>query len=193
MGEPNLLNDVISGIVSGIASGILLALVLFASNAARNRLLERKLRRGFARCGVGIGDGFMTLIVENHLPIAVRVRSVFLVGAKGQGGMELKYMRPVSHAALFNALGQASSPKRIPVDAHFSGEPDGESGIALAGFSGGLWGVASKEVLREAWSIEEAWMVLEYPTLLGGSAFIRVHLDPPTLGLVRGAIADVRS
>jgi hypothetical protein len=188
-----VLNDLISGTVSGVVSGAFLAFVLFAANGLRNWALERRLWRGFARCGTGIGDSYLTLIIENRLPVAVRIRTVFLVGAKGQGGMELRYMRPISHAALFNALGQASSPRRIPVGAHFSAEVDGESGVALAGFSGGLWGVSYKDVLREPWSIEDAWMILEYPTLLGGSAFIRIHLDSPTLGLVRRAIADVQS
>jgi hypothetical protein len=192
IGDTNLASDLISGTVSGIVSGAFLALSLFIANRVRNWSLERKLRKGFARCGTGIGDGYMTLVVENRLPVAVRVRTVFLVGAKGQGGLELKYMRPVSNAALFNALGQSSSPKRISVESHFTTEPEGESGVTLAGFSGGLWGVSYGEVLREAWSIQDAWMILEYPTLLGGVAFIRVHLDLPTLGLVRRAIADVR-
>ena len=65
--------------------------------------------------------------------------------------------------------------------------------MELAGFSGGIWGVPYHEVRRQAWSIEDAWMILEYPTLLGGSAFIRVHLDAPTLGLVREAVESVRS
>jgi hypothetical protein len=192
IGDTKLLSDVISGTVSGIVSGAFLALSLFIANRARNWALERKLRKGFGRCGTGVGDGYLTLIVENRLPVAVRVRTAFLAGAKGQGGLELKYMRPVSNAALFNALGQASSPNRIAVSAHFAAEPEGESGITLAGFSGGLWGVSDQDVRREPWSIQDAWMILEYPTLLGGAAFIRVHLDQPTLGLVRRAIADVR-
>jgi hypothetical protein len=183
--KADLLSDVISGTVSGIVSGVLLALVLLAFNYARNRLLERKLRRGFARCGTGLGDGFMSLIVENRLSIAVRVRTVILAGVKGQGRMDLGYMRPIAQAALFNALGQDSSPNRIRVGAHFSTDTNPEAGVELAGFSGGIWGVPYHEVRRQAWSIEDAWMILEYPTLLGGSAFIRVHLDAPTLGLVR--------
>jgi hypothetical protein len=53
--------------------------------------------------------------------------------------------------------------------------------------------VPYRDVRRETWAIEDAWMILEYPTLLGGSAFIRVHVDGPTLGLIRDAVARVRS
>jgi hypothetical protein len=123
MGEADLLSDVISGTVSGIASGILLALVLLTFNYARNRLLERKLRRGFARCGTGEVDGYMQLIIENRLPIAVRVRTVKVAGRWPQS-LELRYMHPVAQAALLNVLGQPSSPERIRVDAQFSTDAD---------------------------------------------------------------------
>lgn len=187
-----MLDDVLSGTVSGIASGAFLALSLFVANAIRNRRLESKLRRGFARCGTGVGDGYLTLIVENRVPLAVRVRTIYLAGAQGQGGMQLQFMRSVSNAALFNALGHPSRPEKIDVSSHFAAEAEGESGVTLAGFSGGLWGIGYASVLRKPWSIQDGWMILEYPTLLGRTAFMRVHLDQPTLGLVRNAVVSVQ-
>ncbi len=194
--QTKLLSDVVSGAVSGIVAGTVLAVALYLANRFRNWKLERDLRRGFARSGASIGDGGFALVVENRLPITVRVRTIFLVQAKGpgigEGGLELQYLRPVAHAALFNALAQSSSPTRIDVSAHFAAKADGESGTPLAGFSGGLWGVGYKDILRQPWLIEDGWMILEYPTLLRGAAFIRIHLDQATLGLVRQAIADIR-
>jgi len=191
-----LLSDILSGVVSGIVSGGFLALTLYLANRVRNWSLERKLRRGFARCGTSIGDGRFALVVENRLPITVRIRTIFLVQARdsgiGEGGLELQYLRPVPHAALLNALAQASSPTRIDVSSHFAAKADGESGTPLAGFSGGLWGVDYKDIRRQPWMIQGGWMILEYPTLLQGAAFIRVHLDQPTLDLVQRGIADVR-
>jgi hypothetical protein len=193
MSLAELYGEIISGTVSGVVSGALLAGTLVLFNWVRNRILESKLRRGFARCGIGLGDGTFTLIIENRLPIEARIRAVVLVGKKGQGYLDLKYMRPVSQAALLNALGQDSSPERIIAGAHFSGEGGGEAGVGLAGFSGGVWGVShtNKDFSQQLWVIEDGWIVLEYPTLFGGSAFIRVHFDPPTLELIRKNIAEV--
>jgi hypothetical protein len=40
------------------------------------------------------------------------------------------------------------------------------------------YGVVSyQDILRQPWVIEDGWIVLEYPTLFGGSAFTRIHLD----------------
>jgi hypothetical protein len=102
MDRSALWDDIISGTVAGVVSGILLAVTLFLLNWARNRILESKLRKGFARCGVSLGDGVFGLIIENRLPTEVRIRAVVLVGKKGQGHLELRYMRPISQAALFN-------------------------------------------------------------------------------------------
>jgi hypothetical protein len=73
------------------------------------------------------------LISENRLPVEARIRAVVLVGKKSQGYLDLKYVRPVLQAALFNALGQESSPKRIIAGAHFPSEVGGEAGIGLTG------------------------------------------------------------
>ncbi len=184
--------DALSETVSGVLSGALLALAIFLFNWGRNKNLESKLRKGFGRCGVGIGDGTLSLIIENRLPVEVRVRAVVLVGEKGQGYLGLEYVHPISEAALLNALGQSSSPNRIFAGAHFPSEPTSEAGVSLAGFSGGLWTARRIEIQNKSWEIQNGWIALEYPTIFGGSAFLRVHLDPTTLELVRTNIKDVR-
>ena len=193
MNAAELWGQIISGTVSGVVSGVLLAGTLFMLNWTRNRILESKLRRGFGRCGVGLHDGMFSLIVENRVPIEVRIRTIVLVGRQGHWQLHLKYWRAGAQAALLNALGHEKSPERIVAGAHFTTETHDDIAVSLAGFAGGLWGVSYEELLRYSWDVETGWMVIEYPTLFGGSAFLRVQLDPATVSCVQESVARVRA
>jgi hypothetical protein len=98
-----LWGQIISGTVSGVVSGVLLAGTLFMLNWTRNRILESKLRRGFGRCGVGLHDGMFSLIVENRVPIEVRIRTIVLVGRQGHGSF-ISSTGGQEHRRLFSML-----------------------------------------------------------------------------------------
>ena len=138
------------------------------------------------------------LVVENNLPIEVRIWAVVLVGREGHWQLHLKYLRPaapgpIAHAALLNAIGHDKHPTRIVAGAHFSTEVDPRVAVSLAGFTGGLWGVEYEEFHKRQWEIEGGWMVVEYPTLFGGSAYFRLSLDPATIRGIKDMVSRIRS
>lgn len=175
---------------AGLLTAVLLAGTALGLNARRNSRLERILKDGLSRHGVGRNPEDFHVIFENKCPVSVRVRTIVIVGEHQIA--ELRYRRPVSQATLFNALGQDRSPPRISIRAHFPAKPDHDDIQVLLPYSGGLWGITIHELRQRALDVTDCWTIVEYPTIFGGSALLRIHFDESTVALVGKKVCEIR-
>jgi len=89
-------NSVVSGVVGGVASAAVWAVLLWAGNFTRNRLVERKLRKAFARIGSAYGDEGFGVTLKNETEVLVIVRDVTLLTPMQDRGIGLQFTEPTA-------------------------------------------------------------------------------------------------
>lgn len=173
-----------------LVAASLIALMAFAFNCWRNYKLETLLKVGISEHGMGYNQDDFHVIFENKTAVSIRVRAILLVD-KHVGFLELKFRRPVSQASLLNVLAQRTGPEKISIRAHFPFSSEHSDAHLLLPYTGGVWGALKTEIHSRKWDIEKCWVIVEYPTLFGGSALLKVDFSDAATNLVRKVLSEI--
>ncbi|OGB23370.1 MAG: hypothetical protein A3I66_01515 [Burkholderiales bacterium RIFCSPLOWO2_02_FULL_57_36] len=182
----------IGAFLGNLVSAAVIALVAYRFNSKRNGELEAMINDGVSSHGMGYNKVDFHIIFENKTPVPLRVRTIALMDRR-VGHLELNFRRPVSQASLFNALIHKKDVPKIPIWAHLPFSSDDSDTHVLQAYTGGIWGVQKKEILENEWDIEKCWVVVEYPTLFGGSALLKVQFSQSATELVKSMLATIKA
>jgi len=165
---------ILTNVLSGIITAVAIWFVALLWNWRRNTRLEKIISNGVNSHGIGYNEEDFHIIFENKAPVSIRVRTILLMDSN-IGFLELKYRRPVSQASLINAIVYGNDQTKIEVQAHFPTNADHEDAKLMPPYTGGVWGVEKSRLSERNWEINKCLVVVEYPTIFGGSAFMRIE------------------
>lgn len=183
---------IIINVVSGALVAGLITLAALLYNSRRNTRLEAIISAGVNAHGFGHNEQDFHIIFENKSPVSIRVRTILLMDSH-IGFLELKYRRPVSQASLINAIVHAPDTTKIMVKAHFPTDAEHEDAKLLPPYTGGVWGVEIKRLHERDWNINKCLVVVEYPTIFGGSAFLRIEFDSSNTNQIINMIEELKT
>lgn len=187
----NMSQTLLVNVISGIIVAGLIALVALLYNWQRNKRLEAKISEGVNAHGFGHDQKDFHIIFENKTPVSIRVRTILLMDSD-IGFLELKYRRPVSQASLINAIVYACDTTKIEVKAHFPTDANHIDAKLMPPFTGGVWGVEIARLYERDWKINKCLVVVEYPTIFGGSAFLRIEFDESNTNQIIKTLGELK-
>ncbi|MFC1626426.1 hypothetical protein ACFL19_01845 [Pseudomonadota bacterium] len=187
----NVCQTILTNVLSGIITAGAIWLLALLWNRQRNKRLEKIISDGVNSHGIGYNQEDFHIIFENKTPVSIRVRTILLMDSH-IGFLELKYRRPVSQASLINAIVYADDQAKIDVQAHFPTNADHEDAKLMPPYTGGVWGVEKSQLFERAWEINKCLVIVEYPTILGGSAFMRIEFNESNTNQIVKMIEDLK-
>lgn len=183
---------VAEGALANLIAASILALVAWFFSLLRNSRLERKLEEGISPNGIGTGydpisrEGSFSLQIHNYSHVSVRVHQVILLAAEGQAHIQMEYDRErgVYQTPLLNEVLQPDFSKKHLAKGFSDNEYDGIY-INMPPKTMGIWHVNPKRLGERKWFIREVFFVIEYPTIFGNSALVKLQANEDTLKSIR--------
>ena len=188
--------SIAENIVASVATAVLVWLALWSYTVIRNLKLEKKLMNAIDPNGVGIQFdpinriAEFTLQIHNYTNASIRIRGVVLMADKFH--IELTPTDKIYQTPLSNEMTRDKFP-RLYLSKGVLGDDNNKNSMLLQAKTMGVWKKDLNEMSPRDWKIGKVFIVIEYGTLFGNSALIRVEAGPSCLKLVKDNFEELNA
>jgi len=188
--SPLSLNNLVEGCIYTIISAGFIAIMVWIYSWIRNRRLESSLAKAINPNGIGVNfdpetcKGSFSLQIHNYSTSAIRVRAVVMLADKFH--VELRpavnksiYQTPMSNEAVRKKFRRQHLSKNVLLP------DDNPHAMLLPSKTMGVWEVDSDVIGSREWVINRVYMVVEYATVFGNAALVRIKFDEGSLKMIK--------
>lgn len=184
------LNNLVEGFMYTVLSAGFVALVAWLYSWIRNCRLETSLSKAVSSNGVGVGfdpstcEGSFNIQIHNYSTSTIRVRSLVMVADKFHIELQPSLERTIYQTPLSNEIVRPKFARQYLSMGSLA--PDNNPhAMLLPPKTMGVWEALPQVIGTREWVIEKIYMVVEYATVFGNSALVRIQLDGATLQAVK--------
>ncbi len=164
----NTLANVLAAVIGGGA--------VFVWNRYRNVRLEGTLRTAFVQHGIAMTAQGFGIAVHNRTPVTILVRKITVWGGEEQGSIKLNYEGPTGEVGLEHE-GDGRTLPRVLFWSTLDNYDEDRGFVIMPPHTGGTWVIRHELLTRPSWFFTRCVMILEYPTMFGGRALLRVEAN----------------
>ncbi len=186
-------NTVAESFISSILAAAAIATAAWAFSWLRNHRLENRLADSLSANGIGMSFNPATLTAEfslqvhNYADATIRVRSVVFIADRFHIELRPRKDRTLFQTPLSNEILAPKFRRRLLSKGVL--EDDGNPhAMLLPAKTMAIWEIDPTTLAQRKWKLEKVYMAIEYTTLFGNVALIRVEPKQQLVESIRNAL-----
>lgn len=187
-----------SDTAAAVAAAVIVALTVWLANRIRNYRLEAKLMNALPTNGVGVSyDQFgrpidLTVQLSNKSSAMIRVRKLVIVTDSFPISFHPDGSVAKSQNPLDNEIRAEKFPRRVIIRGSI---PDDEvaGSMIIPPLCLGIWKTDSSFPMNREIVASHAFIVFEYPNLLGQSTLVRIRVEGKKFALVKERVESTNN